>query len=134
MLLAAPRYAQSNAEAERAVQMAKNLLQKEDDRAKALLSYRSTPLQGGKSLSELLFSHQIRYTFPCIPAILQPSSPGIEDWRQEESKRKIKQKQHYDTQHRVKELHALQPSDHVWVQNESKPTTVKAQQPDQLRS
>ena len=59
-----PLYAQSNGEAERAVQTAKNLLQKESDPAKALPAYRSTPLQGGKSPSELLFGHQIRCTLP----------------------------------------------------------------------
>lgn len=41
-----PLYAQSNGEAEQAVQKAKNLLQMESDPAKAVLAYRSTPLQG----------------------------------------------------------------------------------------
>ena len=54
-----PRYAESKGEVERANQTAKNLLQKESDPAKALLAYRSTPLQGGKSPSELLFGRQI---------------------------------------------------------------------------
>ena len=45
------------------------------------------------------------------------------------------QKQYYDTQHGVKELHPLQPSDRVWVQGENKPAaTVKAQQPYQPQS
>lgn len=96
-------YAQSNGEAERAVQTAKNLLQKEDGPVKALLVYRSTPLQGGKRLSELLFGDQIRRIPPCIPASLQPSWPGIEDWKQEESGLEMKQKLYYDTRHRVKE-------------------------------
>ena len=54
-----PLYAQSNGEVERAVQTVKNLLQKKSDPAKVLLAYRSTPLQGGKSPSELLFGCQI---------------------------------------------------------------------------
>jgi len=104
-----PLYAQSNGEAERAVQTAKNLLQKESDPAKALLACRSTPLQGGKSPSELLFGRQIRCTLSCVTTSLEPSWPGIENWKREESERKIKQKQYYDARHGVKELHPLQP-------------------------
>ena len=95
-----PFYAQSNGEGERAVQT-------------ALLAYRSTPLQGGKSPSELLFGRQIRCTLPCLPESLQPRWPGIEDWKRDESEWKMKQKHHYDARHGVKELHPLQPGDHV---------------------
>lgn len=126
-----PLYAQSNGEAERAVQTAKNLLQKESDPAKAFLAYRSTPLQGGKSPSELLLGRQIRCTLPCVITSLVPSWPGIENWKREESERKIKQKQYYDARHGVKELHTLQPGDRVWVQGEKKPGIVRVQQSDQ---
>ena len=130
-----PLYAQSNGEAERAVQTAKNLLQKEEDPAKALLAYRSTPLQGGKTHSELLFGRQIRCTLPCIPAALQPSWPGIDKWRQGESERRIKQKQNYDLRHRVKELVPFQPGERVWIHDENRPATVKnCAQANQARS
>ena len=46
----------------------------------------------------------------------------------------MKQKHHYDARHGVKELHPLQPGDHVWIQGENKPATVRVQQPDQPRS
>ena len=46
----------------------------------------------------------------------------------------MKQKYYYDARHRVKELHPLQPGDHVWIQGENKPATVRVQQPDQPRS
>ena len=98
---------------------------REEDPAKALLAYRSTPLQGGKTPSELLFGRQIRCTLPCIPAALQPSWLGIEEWRQEESERKIKQKQNYDLRHRVKELVPFQPGERVWIHDENTPATVK---------
>lgn len=74
-----PLYAQSNGEAERAVQTVKNQLQKEGDPAKALLAYQSLLLQGGKSPSELLFRRQIRCTLHCLPTCPQPNWPGIED-------------------------------------------------------
>ena len=119
---------------ERANQTAKNLLQKESDPAKALLAYRSTPLQGGKSPSELLFGRQIRCTLPYVTTSLEPSWPGIENCKREESERKIKQKQYYDARHGDKELHPLQPGDRVWVQSENKPGTVRVQRSDQLRS
>lgn len=126
-----PLYAQSNGEAERAVQTAKNLLQKESDPAEAFFAYRSTPLQGGKSPSELLFGRQIRCTLPCVITSLELSWPGIENWKREESERKIKQKQYYDARHGVKELHTLRPGDRVWVQGEKKPGLVRVQQSDQ---
>ena len=59
---------------------------------------------------------------------------GIENWNPEESERKIKQKQCYDTRNGVKELHPLQPGDRVWVQGENKPGTVRVQMSDQPRS
>ena len=55
-----PRYAQSNGEAERAVQTAKNLFRKNANLAAALLAYRSTPLTNGYSPAELLFGRQVR--------------------------------------------------------------------------
>jgi len=104
------------------------------DPVKALLANRSTPLQGGKSPSQLLFGHQIQCTLPCIPTSLEPSWPRIENWKQEERERKIKQKQYYDAWHRVKELHPLQPGDRVWIHGKNKPGTVRVQQSDPPRS
>ena len=101
---------------------------------KPCLAYRSTPFQGGKNSSELLFGRQIRCTLNCLPDSLQPSWPGIEDWKREESERKMKQKHYYAARHGVKELHPLQPVDHVWTQGVNKPARVRVQQPNPSRN
>ena len=49
-----PKYLQSNGEDERAVRTIKSLLVKAEDPFLPLMAYRSTPLQNGYSLAELL--------------------------------------------------------------------------------
>ena len=62
-----PRFPQSNGEAERAVRTVKDILQKEQDPAKALLAYRSTPLASGYSPAQLLMGRNIKSTIPTVP-------------------------------------------------------------------
>ena len=57
-----PKMPQANGEPERAVQTIKNALKKEKDPAKALMSYRATPLENGYSPAEMLFGRKIRTT------------------------------------------------------------------------
>ena len=59
-------YAQSNGEAERAVQTVKNILKKERDKEIALLVYRSTPLSNGYSPAELLMGLRLRTLYQCF--------------------------------------------------------------------
>ncbi len=70
-LTSSPRFPQSNGEAERAVQTVKNLLKKAQDPCKALLDYRSTPLEGiGFSPSQLLMSRRLKTTLPVKKSLL----------------------------------------------------------------
>ena len=96
--------------------------------ANDLPAYQSTPLQGGKSPSELLFGAQIRCNLPCNTTFLQPSWPRIGYWKQEKSRRKMKQKLYYDTWQRVNELHPVQPCERVWVQKGNKPQSLQNSQ------
>ena len=96
-LLAAPSMLKPMEKLSELSKQQRTCFKKEDDSAKALLAYQSIPLRGGKSPSELLFGGQIRCTLLCITTSLQPSWPGIGDWKQEKSRRKMKQKLHYDT-------------------------------------
>ena len=82
----------SNGEAERGVQMVKNLMKKCDDPYLALLAYRSTPLEVDYSPSELLMCRKLRTTVPAIPKLRQPEVPDSEsvvtknDWAKERNK------------------------------------------------
>ena len=59
-ITSSPRYTLGNAEAERAVQTCKRLLEKSDDPYFALMPYRATPLSNGYSPSQLLYSRHIK--------------------------------------------------------------------------
>ena len=71
-ITSSPIYPQSNGEAERAVQTAKNLMKKSADPAKAVLEYQATPLGHGKSPAELLFGQRLRTDLPAISESLIP--------------------------------------------------------------
>lgn len=67
-----PKMPQANGEAECTVQTVKNALKKEKHPAKALMSYRATPLENGYSPAEMLFGRKLRTTVPMLPDQLKP--------------------------------------------------------------
>ena len=67
-LTSSPHYPQGNGEAERAVQTIKNLFKKTSDPYIALLNYRSTPFQHGKSPAELFLNRKLRTRILTISA------------------------------------------------------------------
>lgn len=70
-----PYYPQSNGLAEKAVQIVKHLLKKAaedgEDPHLAILNYRSTPLEGGKSPAELLMGRKLRTKLSSAEHLLQ---------------------------------------------------------------
>jgi len=67
-----PYFPQANGKAERAVETVKSLLGQCEDPYKALLMYRSTPLQVGYSPSELLMGRVLRMFVPTTRAHRTP--------------------------------------------------------------
>lgn len=114
-----PKYPQGNGEAERAVQTVKRLLAEAKDPYIALLTYRSTPLQHGKSPAELLMGRKLQSTLPSHPSILVPKWKGISEFRKIDSKLKDIQKMNYDHSHRVQTKSMLKSGDNVWVKNQN---------------
>lgn len=108
-----PGFPQSNGLAEKGVQVVKRLMKKtnhaNEDFYLGLLNYRSSPLEGGKSPSELLMGRRIRSRIPDFTTRLHESV--------------VKHKQKED---RGKRLPDLQPGDVVRVRHDDG-WTAKAQ-------
>ena len=76
-ITSSPSHPEGNGEAERGVQIVKNLLKKAKDPYLALLAYRSSPLEVGYSPSQLLMSWCLRTTVPIIERQRQPHIPDF---------------------------------------------------------
>ena len=75
-----PMFPQSNGKAENGVKIVKNILIKameaKDDPYLALLAYRASPLECGKSPAELLMNRQLRTTLPVSTDLLATKKKG----------------------------------------------------------
>ena len=111
------RYPLGNAEAERAVQTCKRLLEKSDDPYIALMHYRATPLSNGYSPSQLLYSRQIKMILPQTPNKLKPKVINQTSLRKKESAARAYSKQNYDIRHRARNMTPLREGDNVHVKS-----------------
>ena len=114
-ITSSPYFPQSNGEAERAVSTIKNLLKKEGDPYLALLAYRSTPLELGFSPSQLLMGRTLRSTIPTVREERKPRVPDLKLVRERDERLKERQKQNYDSHHRVKDHTPLKTGQMVWL-------------------
>lgn len=84
--------------------------EKEKDKQLALMIYRNTPLDSGRSPSELLFKRSLRTNIP-----EGSNDTTEEEFRQRDRKLKERQKEHTDRRRRAKKQEELQSGDIVWV-------------------
>ena len=104
-ITSSPHYPQSNGLAERAVQTVKKLLKESKDPYQAVLSYRSTPLPWCNiSPAELLMGRQLHTALPQVDDLLLPKWPYLDEFRRKDVEFKQKQKQNFDSRHRVRVL------------------------------
>ena len=73
----------------------------------ALLAYRTTPLENGYSLSQLLYRRQLRTNLPMTSEQIRPSLPDLSVVIQRDELQKQRQKSGFDSRHRAKELPTL---------------------------
>ena len=92
-----PHYAQSNGEAERAVQTCKALLNKNGDLQRALCMYRDTPLANGYSPAELMFGRSLNST-----GFVVARSVDWEHVKKFEAKTDLQQSANYNQRHRAR--------------------------------
>ncbi|GFS11318.1 Pol polyprotein [Elysia marginata] len=110
-----PLHPESNGEAERAVRTIKNLLRRASDPYIALLNYRATPLQQGRSPSELLMGRQFRTKLPVYSDCYKPNWSFLKNFHELDKQIKHSQKSNYDKRHRAKPLTQLHPGQKVWI-------------------
>uniref|UniRef100_A0A9J8CHS5 Gypsy retrotransposon integrase-like protein 1 n=1 Tax=Cyprinus carpio carpio TaxID=630221 RepID=A0A9J8CHS5_CYPCA len=114
-ITSSPYYAQSNGEAERAVQTAKRIL-KQSDPFTSLMSYRATPLQAtGVSPAQLMMGRQIRTTVPTLESHLPPEWHDLRRVRKAHQKAKRTYRKYYNKRNGIRTLPEIPPGTSVAV-------------------
>ena len=112
-----PYYPQSNGMAEKAVHIAKTMLQQPDP-LRALLTYRSTPIPGlNLSPARLLMGRELRTTLPTLPRKLRPKPVNSHRLKAADKQRKAKSESYFYQKHGARQLCELKPGDPVHIRN-----------------
>jgi len=106
-----------NAEAERAVQTVKRLLDACKDPYIAMMTYRATPLQNGLSPCQMLFGRQIKTTLPLAPQKLHPKTMDSREIKKKETGYRNYYTANYDKSKRAQHLPPLREGDGVFVKD-----------------
>lgn len=117
-ITSSPHYAQSNGLAESSVKTVKTMLKKcldspDSDFYKALLAYRSTPLENGQSPAQMLMNRRIRSSLPIHPSMM--SNDNNSSVVERKIEQKMKQKEYYD--HGTRALSHLSSGDRVRIKD-----------------
>ena len=131
-----PHFPASNGQAERTVQIIRQLLKNADDYHLVLLSYRATPFPWcGKSPAELFMGRKIRTLLPQTTASLVPQWHYLPEFKTANKKFKDQQKNYYDVRHRVCSLPDIPDNTDVWITtNEQNSTGRTIRRADAPRS
>ena len=110
-----PHYPQGNGGAEKAVQIAKNILRQKEV-FKGILAYNATPIpELGASPAELAFGRKLRTTLPVHPQKYTPKIVSRDVLQQRDKIFKDRQKRNFDNHHGTQPLPHLHPGDPVLI-------------------
>jgi hypothetical protein len=118
--------------AERGIQIVKSMWRKEKDKNKALLAYRTTPLESLYRPDELMMGRKLRSEVPQ----LETTSTNLETFGNRNNSLKARQKRNFDRTKQVKDPLDFSEGDQVWVKvdhkDEGKLGTVRfrSEEPD----
>ena len=114
-----PNYPQANGQAEKAVHIAKMILQQPDP-VKALMTYRSTPIPAlGVTPARLMMGREIRTTLPILPLNLRPKIASRKQLKEADKSTKSKSALYFNNRHGAKPLDELKPGDDIRVHTKS---------------
>lgn len=106
-----PHHHESNGLAERGVETVKGLWKKEADKNKALLAYRTTPLESNYRPDELLLGRRLKNELP----LQHQNTPSQADFKKRDRHLKQRQKRNFDKGRKVRDEQALEQGQLVWI-------------------
>jgi transposase InsO family protein len=113
-ITSSPHHHQSNGLAERYIETIKSLWNKEKDKDRALLAYRTTSLESGNRPDELMLGRRLRNELP----IQHETEVNTNTYRERDTALKERQRENYDRSRNVHQLPDLKAGDKVWVKIE----------------
>ena len=127
-----PHHPQANGLAERGVAIVKGLWKKEADKDKALLAYRTTPLESGSRPDELIYGRRIRNELP----MQHGNSADMVSFKERDTHLKKRTKANFDRGRKAKAVEELKEGQLVWIkishEDKGKKGVIKyrAEEPD----
>ena len=99
-------------------------LEKATDPYQAVMTYRATTLESGRTSAELLMGKRICTRIHTLPTMLDPSLPYLEQFRKKDASLKVREKEKYDKRHSNITLPDITPGEHVWLPDQKVEGTV----------
>lgn len=123
-MTSSPHYVQSNGEAERAVQTAKNIIRKSTNVAEGLLTHRAMPGPEGYSPAELLMGCKLKTNVPTLPGTLEQKWEYQHQFWQNNAVIREREAKNYNRRRKTRDRPPLKPGTVVQIRHGSQQGTI----------